>query len=121
MRSVAVFPLRGQYFVDGTYKNITAKMQGPFDTGEEFKQLQRTWNFLVQAQTTTEYDCQLIAMRVVLLAYVMRYLEDTWLVYKKMFVSCYLFGCLYYGHVPTSCVESAHVAVKKWLNGSTDK
>ena len=76
MRSVAVFPLRGQYFVDGTYENITAKMQGPFDTGEEFKQLQRTWNFLVQAQTTTEYDRQVIAMRVDLPAHVLRYLEN---------------------------------------------
>ena len=57
-------------------KNITAKMRRHFGSAEEFKQLQRTWNFLVQAQTTTEYDRQVIAMRVDLPAHVMRYLEN---------------------------------------------
>ena len=60
-------------------------------------------------------------MRVDLPAHVMKYLYDTWLIFKKMFVSCYLHGRLHYGHVTTSRVDSVHVAFKKWLNGSTCK
>ena len=76
---------------------------------------------MVQAESTTEYGRQLVAMRVDLPAHVMKYLYDTWLIFKKMFVSCYLHGCLHYGHVTTSRVDSVHVAFKKWLNGSTCK
>ena len=92
---------------------LIAKIIRHFDSTTEFRELQLTWNCLVQAQSTNNYDRQLVAIRVNLPAHGMQYLDDTWLVYKKMLVSCYFHGCLHYGHVTTSCVDSAHVAIKK--------
>ena len=99
-------------------KNIIAKMRRYFDSTKEFRKLQLTWNCLVQAQSATEYDRQLVAMRFDLPANVIKYLNDTWLVYKKLYVDCYLHGCLHYGQVTASRVESAHAAIKKWLKNS---
>ena len=58
-------------------KNITAKVRRDFDSTKKFKQIQLTWNCLVQAQLATEYDLQLFAMRVDLPAHVMKYLDGT--------------------------------------------
>ena len=54
-------------------------------------------------------------------AHVMRYCNNTWLVYKDRFESAFLREIKHYGHVSTSRVENAHAALKKWIGISTGK
>ena len=97
-------------------KNITAKHRLSFDSMEAFQELLKQWNALVFSNTVACYEQQLEAMQEMFPLHVMAYLETTWLVYKERFVACFLRGKLHFGHTTTSSVESAHLALKKWIS-----
>ena len=88
---------------------------------ETWEELNKSWNRLVADRTMEDYETQLGLMHATFPAASMRYVETTWLTFKEKLFAAFLRNKRHYGHVTTSRVESAHAALKKWIDVSTGK
>ena len=77
------------------------------------------WRALINSATLTEYNQRLEQLSQNVSLKVSTYLSSTWLCHKQDFVLAWTRHFRHFGYVTTPRVESAHAALKKWLQVST--
>ncbi|XP_012842287.1 PREDICTED: uncharacterized protein LOC105962517 [Erythranthe guttata] len=79
------------------------------------------WAKLIESGTEEEYECN---YREIVSLYgqypkLITYINETWLIYKEIFVKCRTNNIVHFGNTTTNMVESAHRATKRWIQTST--
>jgi hypothetical protein len=69
-------------------KNVLAKTKQYFSSNEEFKAFMKSWKELINSSTIFDYNNQLAKFetRFSLTPAALRYVKETWLTYKEMFI-----------------------------------
>ncbi|XP_055960640.1 uncharacterized protein LOC130015114 [Mercurialis annua] len=80
-----------------------------------------TWKKIITAPTSQQYNIAVEAFRDRFKVFLglIEYIEETWLVHREKFVSCWTNLVLHFGNTTTRRVESAHAQLNQWLNSST--
>lgn len=102
-------------------KNVLAKTKQYFSSNEEFEVFIKSWKDLINSSTIVEYKDQLAKFetRFSLAPTALRYVKDTWLTYKEMFIRAWIGQYLHLGNWATSRVEGSHAILKKHIGAST--
>jgi hypothetical protein len=102
-------------------KNITAKLKEYFTTNEAWDEFNSYWQSLVNSQTEDEYKTRLIdfSKKYQSIPYALRYIKETWLIYKEKIIRCWTNQYLHLGNSSTSRVEGSHAFLKKYIQAST--
>lgn len=100
-------------------KNVLAKHRSSFDSEDAWKAFMELWQAVINSMSVVEYDQRLDQLSDRAPAAVFEYLSSTWLCHKEKFILAWIKNVKHFGHVTTSRVESAHAALKKWLQVST--
>ena len=100
-------------------KNLLTKQRSSFDSEDSWNEFMDLWRALINSATLTEYNQRLEQLSQSVPPEVTTYLSSTWLCHKQDFVLAWTRHVMHFGHVTTSRVESAHAALKKWLQVST--
>jgi histone-lysine N-methyltransferase SETD2 len=102
-------------------KNVLAKTKQYFSSNEEFEAFITSWKDLINSSTTVEYKDRLAKFETSfsLAPAALRYVKDTWLTYKEMFVRAWIGQYLHLGNWATSRVEGSHAVLKKHIGSST--
>ena len=107
-------------------KNLLAKCKRYFPTEEldasnivsdSWSQFQRTWTAVVRTQTSEEFDEAWRKMKKIYRQriFAIQYIETVWLPWKERFACPWTDKHRHYGTIVTSRVESAHAAIKRYL------
>jgi hypothetical protein len=102
-------------------KNVLAKTKQYFSSSEEFETFMQSWRSLINLSTIVEYKDQLAKFetRFSLAPAALRYVKQTWLTYKELFIRAWIGQYCYLGNWATSRVEGSHAIVKQYIGGST--
>jgi hypothetical protein len=102
-------------------KNVLAKTKQYFSSNEEFEAFMKLWKELINSSTIVEYKDRLAKFetRFSLTPAALRYVKQTWLTYKEMFIRAWIGQYLHLGNWATSRVEGSHAMLKKYIGGST--
>jgi hypothetical protein len=102
-------------------KNVLAKTKQYFSSNEEFEAFIQSWKSLINSTTEVEYKDQLAKFetRFSHTPASLRYVKQTWLTYKEMFIRAWIGQYLHLGNWATSRVEGSHAVLKKHIGGST--
>ena len=106
--------------VESLQKNVLANCRSHFETAADFDQWMRDcWYPLVNAGTPTDADNIWGDLTAKTPARVVRYLADTWMPVKEMFMTAWICDTLHLGNLDSSRCEGMHNALKKYLMAST--
>jgi hypothetical protein len=102
-------------------KNVLAKTKQYFSSNEEFEAFMKLWKELIISSTIVEYKDRLAKFetRFSLTPAALRYVKQTWLTYKELFIRAWIGQYLHLGNWATSRVEGSHAIVKQYIGGST--
>jgi len=102
-------------------KNVLAKTKKYFSSNEEFEAFIKLWKDLINSSTIVEYKDRLAKFESSFssTAAALRYVKDTWLTYKEMFIRAWIGQYLHLGNWATSRVEGSHAVLKQYIGGST--
>jgi hypothetical protein len=102
-------------------KNVLAKSKQYFSSNEEFEAFMKLWKELINSSTISDYNNQLAKFetRFSLTPAALRYVKETWLTYKEMFIRAWVGQYLHLGNWATSRVEGSHAVVKQYIGAST--
>ncbi|CAG8854728.1 12562_t:CDS:2, partial [Gigaspora margarita] len=102
-------------------KNILAKYKRYFITEENWTEFLRIWQMVAMSNTEQEFATKWneFLQHYMNKPEVIKYLQETWITYKKCFVSAWTNDYLHFGNTVTSRVEAAHAALKRCLQSST--
>jgi histone-lysine N-methyltransferase SETD2 len=98
-------------------KNVLAKTKQNFSSNEEFEAFIKSWKELINPSTIGEYEAQLAKFetRFSLNTPALRYVKQTWLTYKEMFIRAWIGQYLHLGNWATSRFEGSHAILKKHI------
>lgn len=102
-------------------KNVLAKTKQYFSLNEEFEAFIKSWKELINSSSIVEYKDQLAKFktRFSLTPAALRYVKETWLTYKEMFIRAWIGQYLHLSNWATSQVEGSHAILKKYIGAST--
>jgi hypothetical protein len=103
-------------------KNVLAKTKQYFSSNDEFEAFIQSWKSLINSSSTFEYQDQLAKFETnfsQIAPAALRYIKNTWLTYKEMFIRAWVGQYLHFGNWATSRVEGSHAILKKYIGGST--
>ena len=102
-------------------KNIAAKVKECFTTNEAWDEFNSYWQSLINSPTEDEYTARLIDFnkKYQSVPYALRYIKETWLIYKEKIVRYWTNQYLHLGNSSTSRVEGSHAFLKKYIQAST--
>jgi hypothetical protein len=103
-------------------KNVLAKSKQYFSSNEEFEAFIKLWRKLINSTTIFEYQDQLAKFEAKfshIAPAALRYIKETWLTYKEMFIRAWIGKYLHLGNWATSRVEGSHAVVKQYIGAST--
>jgi hypothetical protein len=103
-------------------KNVLAKTKQHFSSNEEFEAFIQSWKSLINSSTIIEYQNQLAKFETnfsQIAPAALRYVKDTWLTYKEMFIRAWIGQYLHLGNWATSRVEGSHAILKQYIGAST--
>ena len=97
------------------------KCKRQFETSEQGNLFLQQWNNLVAANTEVEFEKQWkeLSNSFDSKSKALKYLSNTWLIYKDRFVNDWTSMYLHFGNKATSRVEGAHACLKTFLQVST--
>jgi hypothetical protein len=94
---------------------VLAKTKQHFSSNEEFEAFIQSWKSLINSSTIIEYQNQLAKFETnfsQIAPAALRYVKDTWLTYKEMFIRAWIGQYLHLGNWATSRVEGSHAILK---------
>jgi hypothetical protein len=102
-------------------KNVLTKTKQYFSLNKEFEAFIQSWKELINSTIIVEYKDQLAKFetRFSLTPAALRYVKQTWLTYKEMFIRAWIGQYLHLGNWATSRVEGSHAFLKKYIGAST--
>jgi hypothetical protein len=103
-------------------KNIAAKVKEYFITNEVWDEFLSSWQNLVNSPTEDEYETRLSDFNKkyqLVSPYALRYIKETWLIYKEKIIRCWTNQYLHLSNSSTSRVEGSHAFLKKYIQAST--
>jgi hypothetical protein len=103
-------------------KNIAAKVKKCFITNEVWDEFLSGWQNLVNSPTVDEYEARLLEFNKKYQSvspYALRYIKETWLIYKEKVIRCWTNQHFHIGNSATSRVEGSHAFIKKYIQTST--
>jgi len=100
-------------------KNIAKNFKGTFSS-EDWTIFLNKWNSIVYATSEEDYEekWQLLKLHLGENSRIIQYLTETWMVHKRLFLSCYISDVMHLGSHTTSRVEGAHSTLKGYLENS---
>lgn len=100
-------------------KNVTQNTKQHFTTNNEHQEFLRSWNQLVYSTTENDYNTRLQEFEKRYSLPPIRYIKETWLIYKEKFIVAWTQQYLHLGNSATSRVEGSHAFLKKHIGAST--
>ena len=100
-------------------KNLVAKTKNHFATKRDFDEFLTDWQMLVSSIDRETFNTHWTNIKESYDALIVKYLEDTWIVYKEKFVLAWTKNTMHFSHLVTSRVEGKHSTVKSWISVST--
>jgi hypothetical protein len=101
---------------------VLAKTKQYFSSNEEFEAFILSWKSLINSSSVIEYQDKLAKFETnfsQIAPAALRYIKQTWLTYKEMFIRAWVGQYLHLGNWATSRVEGSHAILKKHIGGST--
>jgi hypothetical protein len=101
---------------------VLAKTKQYFSSNEEFEAFIQSWKKLINSSTVIEYQDQLAKFETnfsQIAPAALRYIKQTWLTYKEMFIRAWVGQYLHLGNWATSRVEGSYAIVKQYIGAST--
>ena len=100
-------------------KNVTQNTKQHFTTNDEYQEFLRSWNQLIYSNTEDDYNTRLQDLEKRYPIPPIRYIKETWLIFKEKFIVAWTQQCLHLGNSATSRVEGSHAFLKKHIGAST--
>ena len=100
-------------------KNLLAKTKKHFDNNQAFQQFLKDWKEVIYSADEACFQQKMNNLEVQYPAAVIHYLHQTWLPYRKMFITVWTKQSLHFGNTVTSRVEGMHSSLKSWIRVST--
>jgi ribosomal protein L32 len=103
-------------------KNVLARTKRYFSSNEQFEAFIYSWKELLNSSSIDEYQTILAKFEIQfgqVAPTAVRYVKETWLTYKEMFVRAWVGQYLHLGNWATSRVEGSHAILKKHIGAST--
>jgi MULE transposase domain len=91
------------------------RQNGSYSHHPSFQAFLSDWNTLLNSPTEQEYTRKLQAMRNIHPARAIRYITDTWLIWKENLISYWINQAMHFGVTITSPIEGCHAAIKAAL------
>lgn len=101
-------------------KNVLVKCKGYFESSDEWERTLVDWNLLCGASSSDEFEARWADLQTKLhhVTVVTRYLETTQIKHKEKFVEAWVGKVFHLGCFTTSCAESTHAYLKRFLRSS---
>jgi hypothetical protein len=101
-------------------KNVTSNTKRHFTTNSEYQEFLQSWNRLIYSTSEEDYNTRLSEFEKRFQdSPSLRYVKETWLIYKEKFIVAWTQQCLHLGNSATSRVEGSHAFLKKYIGAST--
>lgn len=102
-------------------KNVTQNTKQYFDTNNKHQEFLKSWIQLIYSSTEDIYNIRLLEFEKQYQSspLPLRYIKDTWLIYKEKFIVAWTQQYLHLGNSATSRVEGSHAFLKKHIGAST--
>lgn len=97
-------------------------MKECFTTNKAWDEFNSYWQSLINSLTEDEYEARLLDFTKkyqLVSPYAVRYIKETWLIYKEKVVRYWTNQYLHLGNSSTSRVEGSHEFLKKYIQAST--
>ncbi|KAI0998776.1 hypothetical protein K3495_g9420 [Podosphaera aphanis] len=98
--------------------NVVAKTKRLFSDQETFNRFYDAWNAVIDCESFEIYNSNVSNLQKHKLSAV-KYVENTWLIWREKVVSCWVNKAAHFGNTATSRNESSHAAIKAYLHTST--
>jgi hypothetical protein len=102
-------------------KNVTANIKQYFSKGDDYEEFIQLWNQLIHSATEDEYNKRLseIEGKYGIVPCALRYIKETWLIFKEKFIVAWTRQHLHLGNSATSRVEGSHSFLKKHIGAAS--
>lgn len=100
-------------------KNVTQNTKQHFITNDEYQEFLQSWNQLIYSTTEDDYSSRLAEIEKRYPLPPIRYVKETWLIYKEKFVVAWTQRYLHLGNSATSRVEGSHAFLKKHIGAAS--
>ena len=100
-------------------KNVTQNTKQHFSTNDEYQEFLQLWNQLIYSTTEDDYSNRLAEIEKRYPLPPIRYIKETWLIYKEKFIVAWTQQYLHLGNSATSRVEGSHAFLKKHIGAAS--
>jgi len=103
------------YFVWHINKNRTQNTKQHFTTNDEYQEFLQSWNQLIYSTTEDDYSNWLAEIEKQYPLPPIRYVKETWLIYREKFIVAWTQIYLHLVNSATSRVEGSHAFLKRHM------
>ena len=98
---------------------MTQNTKQHFSTNDEYQEFLQLWNQLIYSTTEDDYSNRLAEIEKRYPLPPIRYIKETWLIYKEKFIVAWTQQYLHLGNSATSRVEGSHAFLKKHIGAAS--